>query len=86
MKWKKRKRELDRLAKKHGRDSGRALMPDLTTKRGPPSLSTTGVAKIVEKRRAAQEPPPNLIVDTLHKQGPQVLFKDDLPWAGGKKS
>jgi hypothetical protein len=85
VKWKKRQREIERLAQKHGRDGGRAPMPDLTTKRGPPSLSETGVAKIAETRRAAQEPPPNLIVDTLHKQGPQVLFKSELPWAGGKK-
>jgi hypothetical protein len=86
VKWKKRKREIRRLARKHGGDTGRAPMPDLSVKPGPPSLSATGVAPIVERRRAAQVPPPNLIVDTLHKQGPQVIFRDDLPWAGGKKS
>lgn len=86
MKWKKRRLELERLAKKHGRDGGRAPMPDLATKKGPPSLSATGVAKIAEKRRAVQKPPPNLIVDTLHKQGPMVLSRSELPWAGGKKS
>lgn len=31
------------------------------------------------------KPPTNHIVDTLHKQGPMVLSRSELPWAGGKK-
>lgn len=86
MKWKKRKSEIERFRKKY--PVWRVIeMPDLRVP-GPkyPSLSPTGVAKITNAVREKHLPPSHLIVDTLHKQGPMVLSRSELPWAGGKKS
>lgn len=86
MKWKKRKSELERLRKKYPVYNV-IKMPDLRVP-GPkyPSMSTTGVARIADAVRTKHLPPSHLIVDTLHKQGPMVLSRSELPWAGGKKS
>lgn len=88
MKWKKRQREIARLRREH-----RDTRPDLReTPRSEqrstsyPSLTSSGVSRIVERKRAPMEPPKDMIVDTLHKQGPMVLARSELPWAGGKKS
>jgi hypothetical protein len=87
MKWKKRLLEIERLKAKHGLD--RSLVrqfPDLTIEQRtsptsdrfypPPLLSTKQVQMILG---------PSFIVSHLHKSGYQVLLKEDLPWAGGKK-
>lgn len=85
MKWKTRERQLAQLREKHGRVPPVVAFPDLGVKPGAPSLTATGVAKIVEKRAQPQDIPRDVIVDTLHKQGPMVLSRSELPWAGGKK-
>jgi hypothetical protein len=88
MKWKKRKREIERLRKKHPvLDSAVALPP----RREPdgiayPSLTSTGVSRFSSNKRPALSPPSSVIVGTPHKQGMMVMTREELPWAGGKKS
>jgi hypothetical protein len=87
MKWKNRQRELARLRRKHPVLNCGAL-PDLSRpaiSSKYPSLTSTGVSPIYSNRKPPCSPPSHLIVDTLHKQGPMVLSRDELPWAGGKK-
>lgn len=91
MKWRKRSAELKRLRRKHGPVSSVVPLPVLretSTKPSPPSLSESGIAPIVRKRGSSGpvSAPPGVVVGTPHKQGPMVMFKDELPWAGGKKS
>jgi hypothetical protein len=88
VKWKKRKAEIRRLRRKN--PTVRAVaMPELKCS-GPhyPSLSATGVAKISERRR--QEAPPltvpDVFVGTPHKQGPMLMFREELAHGGGKKT
>lgn len=87
MKWKKRKAELARLRKSHPVVSVGSI-PRLLDGGGSkyPSLSSTGVSKICDRRGPSLPPPSGLIVGTPHKQGPMVMSKEELPWAGGKKS
>lgn len=87
MKWRKRSEELKRLRKKHGPTSSVAQIPAPCSPSSVPSLSTTGVARIVDRRRKPDgHAPPGTVVGTPHKQGPMVMFTSELPWAGGKKS
>lgn len=85
MKWKKREKMLRELRRRNRGLKTVVSLPSLRCE-GPkyPSLSATGVAPIVD-RVAKHEPPPGVIVDTLHKQGMMVLSRDELPWAGGRK-
>jgi hypothetical protein len=67
------------LRAKYGSERWRNSFPDLRT---PVNPCTNGFGPTPASK---PKPPTNHIVDTLHKQGPQVLTKEDLPWAGGKK-
>lgn len=82
MKWKKRNLEIIRLRAKYALDRYKCPFPDLKTPANP-CTNGFGVPGVLPK----PEPKPhtNLIVDTLHKQGPMVLSREELPWAGGKK-
>jgi hypothetical protein len=91
MKWKNRKAELERLRRKHRgkpRSAPKLEQRDESARRPPayPSLSEKGVSAICFVRREPSPPPSHLIVGTPHKQGPMVMSRDELPWAGGKKS
>jgi len=89
MKWKARQREIARLRRKH-----RVLcvnrMPDLSVDRSStsyPSLTSSGGSSQLCVRRAENHGiPDNVVIGTPHKQGPMVMFRSELPWAGGKKS
>lgn len=88
MKWKKRKAEIERLKKKHPvRASVGAETTPTSAPRGSkyPSLTSTGVCKFSSNRGPRLSAPSHILVDTLHKQGPMVLTRDELPWAGGRK-
>lgn len=89
MKWKKRKKEIARLRKKHPVVSVNPL-PDLSSgkRAGYPSLSKMGVSKITARKK---EPTPSLtvpdvFVGTPHKQGPMLMFREELAQGGGKKT
>jgi len=74
------------LRAKHGRNRYKVPFPDLTAGSSAVTPCTNGFGQ----RGKGYPPPksnpnPGLIVDTLHKQGPMVLRKSELPWAGGKK-
>lgn len=90
MRWKAREKELTRLRKKHrGKPRQGSVSQQNSDARTPekyPSLSDSGVSKICFVRREPSTPPSHLIVGTPHKQGPMVMSRDELPWAGGKKS
>ena len=86
MKWKKREAEIKRLRKKHPVVRAVTLPGSATASSGYPSLSSTGISKIVCRARPTLSPNSSVIVGTPHKQGPMVMFKSELPWAGGKKS
>lgn len=84
MKWKKRLKEIEKLKNKHGKD--RSLVrsfPDYSVKGTSPLsnyIGGTGQAKpYVEGRK-------EFLVGNFHKQGPMLVFKSELQWAGGKKS
>lgn len=84
MKWKKREAELNRLRRKH--PVLQKQMPrSLGSSSKYQSLSSTGISRICYGPRPSLKPPSGVIVDTLHKQGPMVLSRSELPWAGGKK-
>jgi hypothetical protein len=88
MKWKNRERELRRLRKKHPVVRTTSL-PDLCCDAPTryPSLSATGISSITSRSRSKAELTcTSVIIGTPHKQGPMVMFKSELPWAGGKKS
>lgn len=61
----------------------RNAFPDLRTDK--PNLSPTTAGFGPTPKRQPNASPAHLIVDTLHKQGPQVLSRSELPWAGGRK-
>lgn len=91
MKWKNREKELRRLRKKHPVIRCNSL-PDLRDTRKSanyPSLSSTGLST-GSAHKAAPSPPlsstSEFVVGTPHKQGPMVMLRSELPWAGGKKS
>ena len=79
VKWKKRVKEIMILRAKYSRDHYKIPFPNLKTPTNPCTNGFGPTPKVGPK------PPTNLIVDTLHKQGPMVLSRDELPWAGGKK-
>jgi hypothetical protein len=88
MKWKAREREIRRLRRKHKVLCVNSL-PDLTVDRSSaiyPSKNSSGGFSQLTAKRPVNASPPNLIVDTLHKQGMMVLSRDEIPWAGGRKS
>jgi len=80
MKWKTRSRELALLRAKYATSKYQLPFPDLAT---GPSCCTNGLGQTPKKSRPQYTG--LAIVDTLHKQGMQVLFKSDLPYAGGRK-
>lgn len=87
MKWRKREAEIKRLRKKHRGVRHGELPACATPSSGYPSLSSTGISPIVW--RASKSSPlscEGITVGTPHKQGPMVMFKSELPWAGGRKS
>ena len=91
MKWKKRAKEIERLRKKHRCRGPVAELPDLRGDRSAryPSLSSTGLLPGTNARAApspALSPTSEFVVGTPHKQGPMVMPRSELPWAGGKKS
>jgi hypothetical protein len=67
------------LRAKYRSERWRNSFPDLRT---PANPCTNGFGLTPARN---PKPATNHIVDILHKQGPQVLTKEDLPWAGGKK-
>jgi hypothetical protein len=72
------------LRKKHGRDRSLCReFPDLTVEHNVAPLGNR--FDQTQGKREPNKPPKHLIVDTLHKQGPMVLSRADLPWAGGRK-
>jgi hypothetical protein len=83
MKWKNREKELKLLRAKYKNPNSGNTIPSYKVERKYPSLSD-GFAKI-EASKPVYEPPPHLIVDILHKQGPMVISKDELKYSGGKK-
>jgi hypothetical protein len=91
MKWKAREREIRRLRRKHKVLCVNSL-PDLTVDRSsaiyPSKNSSGGFSQLTAKRSTVSQAVvlKNIIVGTPHKQGPMVMFHDELPWAGGKKS
>jgi len=90
MKWKKREVEIRRLRKQNPVLSVTA-MPDLRTMPTYPSLSETGVPSTRDStallRPVSQATlSKRYFVGSPHKQGPMVMFHDELPWGGGKKS
>jgi hypothetical protein len=86
MKWKKRKAEIARLRKKHPVVSAGQFPVLSSTRSRLPSLTSTGLSPICYVKRPPISAPSHLIVGTPHKQGPMVMTRDELPWAGGKKS
>lgn len=88
MKWKKRRAEIERLRKKHPVVRPDVVSADSSSRQPPsyPSLTSTGVSRIVFNARQQHLTSSSVIVGTPHKQGPMVMFHDELPWAGGKKS
>jgi hypothetical protein len=70
---------VERLRAKHGSNHWREPFPNLKV---GPNPCTNGFGPTP---KSPPKPPTGHIVDTLHKQGPMVLFRDELPWAGGKK-
>ena len=83
MNWKQREKELKLLRAKYKNPSSGNTIPDYKVERKYPSLSD-GFGKIVSPK-PIPAPPPHLIVDILHKQGPMVISKDELKYSGGKK-
>lgn len=85
MKWAKRQRELERIRKVRARDGRIQVIPfpDLTVPAqvAPVSNSIPGsVSKRQQPEGAKQFP-----VGHLHKQGMQLIAREDFEWAGGKK-
>lgn len=89
MKWKAREREIRRLRRKHKVLQVNAL-PDLkvdrTSSRYPSLISRHGSLLTCKTPSNGPVVLSNAVVGTPHKQGPMVMFRDELPWAGGKKS
>jgi hypothetical protein len=85
VKWKKRQAEIARLRKKYPVRAGEFPQSSFVPSSAP-SLTSTGISSICFTRRSPISPPSHLIVGTPHKQGPMVMSRDELPWAGGKKS
>lgn len=85
MKWKKRQQQIEEMRRRHGRDrSLTRTFPDLKVEQrtAPCSNDMAKISYAAPKEGTSDH---GLIVDTLHKQGPMVLSKTELPWAGGKK-
>lgn len=86
MKWKKRLKELEALRAKYGKGSYRHPFPDLSVEqRTSPTSDMSGARGGSIAKRPAMPQQHGLLVGTPHKQGPMVLAREDLPWAGGKK-
>lgn len=83
MNWKQREKELKLLRAKYKNPSSGNTIPNYKVEQKYPSLSD-GFEKI-NYTRPTPPPPPHLIVDILHKQGPMVISKDELKYSGGKK-
>lgn len=69
---------------KHGKDRSLARpFPDYSVKPTAPLsnyIGGTGKAKpMIEGKK-------EFLVGNFHKQGPMVVFKSELQWAGGKKA
>lgn len=78
-------KELARLRAKHGRDRSLVRqMPSLKCEQNVAPLSNL-IPGGTAARRRENKSPSHLIVDTLHKQGPQVIAREDIQWAGGRK-
>lgn len=82
MHWKKREREIARLRAKHAGQRYRVPIPDLKVEQRTAPLGN-GFDKTEGRREKGRVP--GLIVDHLHKQGMQVISKEDVQWAGGRK-
>jgi hypothetical protein len=88
MNWKAREKELNQLRAKHGTDRSRVRSMPSYKSEGNANSSyrslSDGFAPVCEVKRVL---PTNhgLYVGTLHKQGPMVLSKSELIYAGGKK-
>lgn len=84
MKWSRRLAQIE--ASRARTPKWRAPFPDLSCPStcAPTSdvIAVPGSNTELNRRPALTIP---LLVGTLHKQGPQVLAKADLPFAGGRK-
>jgi hypothetical protein len=78
-------KEINRLRQKHGRDrSAINRIPSYKVEQNVSPLSNV-IATRETTYRKPNIPPEHLIVSHLHKQGYQVISRDDVQYAGGKK-
>lgn len=78
-------KEVARLRAKHGKDRSlvRSIPSYKIDQNLPPLSNCMGGGKAT--KRKANPKPDHLYVDILHKQGPQVISKDHIQYAGGRK-
>jgi hypothetical protein len=88
MKWKSRKRQIDKLLAKHGRGSWKVPFPNLSVDKDVPKTSDriTGFSYSKPLPSDAKTFP----VGHSHKQGLQLItpgqLENEMEWMGGKKS
>jgi hypothetical protein len=80
MNWKHRSNELARLRAKYRASPYKIEFSDLSVSANP---CTNGFGPTPKKRSMGT--PAGVVVDHLHKSSMQVLFRSEIPWAGGRK-